>query len=356
MLTFSTAVSLFLGLVAEDRPQWMQRWRGHETEVLDRAKWSKHEVVPRERLSQIAVRYGVQAESIMKWNELSNRRLKRGSTLKIKTRVIPVPREKLTYAVREGDTWGSIAADFRVDTKDLHAFNYKVRELEVGQILVLWFDPAVSWTVGRTLGPLPNHVLVRDDAYSVGRPQKGRIVNAVQLPESPNYTRRSERILWGSSFCIQALQKAFGRFRYETGFEGEVVIGSISLQHGRRFKPHKSHQSGRDVDIRLPLLPTVPLWKKPDSDQIDWLATWSLVEALVDTGTVHAVYLESGLQRPLYEAARALGRTHEELAPYITYPREKGKGRAYVRHVKGHDRHIHVRFRCGPDEHQCKDR
>jgi hypothetical protein len=380
MIALSTAVTLFVSLAAEGedrggvvpeaddaratviaspdpqdlRPQWQQRWRGDEIVELERPKWIKHTVVPRENLRDVAVRYGVQLDSLQSWNHLSGTRVKRGKKLRVKTSRLVPEREKIEYVVREGDTWGSIAADFRVDTKDLHGFNYRVKELEPGQTLLMWFDPAVPWTVGRGIGPLPNRRLVRADSRSKGTPQKGRIENGVALPDSADYTRRSERMMYGSSNTIRAMQAAFASFRYETGYEGEIIIGSISLKRGGRFRPHKSHQSGRDADIRLPLLPSVPDWREPAPEEIDWLAAFELVEALIETGEVETIFLVSELQRNLYEAGRALGRTHEQLATIVTYPREPGKPAAVVKHSKGHDQHIHVRFACGDDEPKCK--
>ena len=348
------AITLLFSLLSFDQPQWAARWRGDEVRVSEKGEWIKHTVVSRENLRDIAVRYGVDADHLRKWNKLSSSKLRRGRKLKVRAHRIAPPKEKIEVTVREGETWGAVAANWGVDTKDLHAWNYRVDELEPGTELTVWFDPARYWTVGRRLGPLPNHAMVRDDALSIGRPQKGRIENAVALPATSDYTCRSARLCWGSSYAVQGLQRAFANFRYETGYKGEIIIGSMSRQYGRRFPPHKSHQSGRDVDIRLPLLPFVPDWREPAAEEVDWMATWALIEALIDTGRVQTIFLESDLQRNLYEAARMMGRSHEELGPLITYPRDQPKKEAYVRHSKGHDGHIHVRFKCGPDEPKCR--
>ena len=356
MSSLGPAITLLFSLLSYERPYWMQHWRGDETVVLDKAKWINHTIAPRDTVTQLAVRYGVTGQNIREWNSLGEESsLRSGRKLKIRAARIPVPKQKLQHQVHDGETWGSIAANYGVSSRDLHAWNYKLTELEPGQTLALWFDPAKPWTVGRRLGPLPNHHVVPDGAHSVGRPQKGRIEDAVMIPPSPDYTCRSERMCWGSSYTVAGLQRAFANFRYESGYTGDIIIGSISRKFGRRFPPHKSHQSGRDVDIRLPILPTVPDWRDPRADEIDWLATWALVDALIDTGRVQTIFLEADLQRNLYEAARQLGRSHESLSGAITYPREKGKEWAIVRHSKGHDAHIHVRFKCGPDEPKCKD-
>jgi murein endopeptidase/LysM repeat protein len=355
MSSLGPAITLIFSLLTYERPYWMQHWQGDQTVVPERSTWIKHKVQSRETLTQIAVRYGVTVENLRKWNGLGeSAKPKVRKTIRVRAKRIPLPKQRVEHDVLAGETWGSVAADYGVSSRDLHAWNYRLRELEEGGKLVVWFDPAKDWTVGRHMGPLPNHRYVEPGALSVGKPQRGRIENAVLIPQSVDYTCRSERLCWGSSYAVEGMQRAFANFRYESGYEGEIVIGSISRKFGRRFPPHKSHQSGRDVDIRLPILPTVPDWRDPHRDEVDWMATWALVDALIDTGRVQTIFLESDLQRPLYEAARQLGRSHESLAGAITYPREKGKEWAIVRHSKGHDAHIHVRFKCGPDEPRCK--
>jgi hypothetical protein len=86
---------------------------------------------------------------------------------------------------------------------------------------------------------------------------------------------------------------------------------------------------------------------------VDWDATWKLVRSLVDTGQVKYVFLARQRQRPLYEAARRAGESSEQLEALIQFPRRSLA--AVVRHSAGHIKHIHVRFRCAPDETACVD-
>jgi hypothetical protein len=334
---------------------WTALWMGNTTRVLERPEWIIHVVTPRERLSQIAVRYGVEQKWVREWNDMSGNALRPRQKLHIRAHRLPPPREKRTHTVGEGETWGSIAAAWRVETPDLRAWNYGVREPRAGESLTVWFDPGAPWTVFRALGPpTPNDLGVAEGGISVGRPNRGRIRDAVQVPDLPLYTRRNPDILWGSTHAVRQLVQAFAVFRHESGYEGEVIIGSMSRRSGGRFRPHRSHQSGRDVDIRLPLLPGVAPTHEPNQDEVDWQAAWALVRALVDTGEVHAIYLETGLQRRLYEAARQTGATHEELVEKIQWPRSQEGVVAVVRHEKGHDGHLHVRFTCGVQEDRCK--
>lgn len=338
-----------------EEPPWVRLWRGNETVVLEQPEWIEHTVTPGERLTQIAARYGVRYRDLREWNRIRSSRAKArvGRKLKVMAHQIPVPRQSLVHRVQPGEAWDDIAAAYRVEAKMLRDTNRKVRRLRGGEKLTVWYDPGRPWTIGRELGDIAQlNYEAPMGAMSFGRPEYGRIINPVQVPESTLYHRRSPNQLWGSSHAIDILMGAIAQFRYETGHSECIQLNAMSLRRGRDFYPHKSHQSGRDIDIHMPLLPGVQYTRDPNADEVDWLATWSLIRKFLETDEVVFIFLNLDLQRHLYEAARALGESHEALAEVIEWAHGARK-RTIIRHSKGHDGHMHVRFRCGPHEYNC---
>ncbi|RMG96322.1 MAG: LysM peptidoglycan-binding domain-containing protein [Deltaproteobacteria bacterium] len=332
-----------------------------QTKVLDRPRWIRHVVRPRERWSQIAVRYGVRIAKLKAWNEGVEERYgrpKTGERLRVYARRIPPPRRRIEHVVQPGEDFGTIAARYRVEYRDLLAYNWPNRSADPGDVVTVWIDPDFPpRTVGVAPGPpLPERFDVPEGARSVGRPNRGRLEHGARLPDAPWYTVREPAIAYGSSHTLRVLMETLARFRHRTGYAGEILIGSISRPWGRRFPPHKSHQSGRDVDIRLPLLPGVPRKAEPHPDEIDWSATWELLREFAASGEVEVIFLDIHLQRRVFQAALWEGATPEEIRPILQWPAGKGSGRALVRHEEGHDGHIHVRVRCGPDEPKCRPR
>jgi Penicillin-insensitive murein endopeptidase/LysM domain len=322
-------------------------------------QWVHHRVLPRERVTQIAVRYGVTPEDLWRWNKRLDPQASypRGIRhLRVRAHRLPPPRHKVRYAVQAGETWMDVAAKFRVETRDLHAYNWTTRELTAGKELVLWVDPGWPYALRPGQGPpVPERFDVPAGGLSVGRPHRGRLENGVPLPASDLYTRK--RGLYGSSHTILQLQRAFADFRHDSGFEGQVIIGAMSRRWGGRFSPHVSHQSGRDIDIRMPVWTSVPASvTSPHPDEIDWYATWALMKAFIATGEVAAIFLDVSRHRFLYEAARAMGETPASMEPVIKWPNWTGESEPVVHHADGHDVHIHVRIKCGPDEPRCKRR
>ncbi len=352
-------------------PEQAIAWRHGDCEpppitIHEKPTWIRHRVAPREKLSEVAARYAVKRDDLVRWNKLRSRRvrLRRGQVLKVQTTRVPLPKFSVPYTVREGDSWESIAIANRIDLRHLRNTNWG-RKLKPGTDIDLWIDPSRVRRVGCSKHPVPSlaqlvqmHGLTDaqlDAAQGRGAPSYGRLKNAIQLPESELYTRREHlRLLWASGHTIRQIFRAFAQLRYADGFDGRIMIGSISLKRGRRFPPHRSHQSGRDIDIRLPLLPGLPDTAYPNPDEVDWLATWALIKAFIDTGEVSMIFFDGKLQKKIYQAARWQGYTPEELAQWIHWPSRSGKKTAIVRHSKGHTGHIHVRLKCGPNEPRCR--
>src|SRR5690606_3218491 len=192
----------------------------------------------------------------------------------------------------------------------------------------------------------------RPGGLSLGAPNRGRLQSGVQLPSSDTYTVRDPDIAWGSSHAIEVLVNTIARFRQESGYSGSLIVGAISKRGGGRFRPHRSHQSGRDVDIRLPKIPGAP--KGSESPlHIDWVATWYLIKAFADSKEVEYIFLDYPRQRKLYAAARSAGATKAELEKLIQFPAAQNSNNGLVRHAKGHTQHIHVRIKCAKHNTQC---
>ncbi|GEM_PF-835255 len=329
--------------------------------------WVRHEVIPGERLDEIATRYGISRKSVIRWNKLNakNPRLRSGQTLKIYPKIHPPQREKIEYVVEFGDTWPKIAEAHRVDVNHLRRrWNRRVpRRFKQGTKLTIWIDPAPeeeqikgeAGGVGRSKPMALPLKKVRSGAYSLGRPNRGRVRNAVQLPENPElYFRRKPDQSWGSTHTIRLLQKTIALWRRDGNYSGELVMGAISKRSGGRFRPHSSHQSGRDVDIRLPLAKGIKKGVRPTSiTQIDWKAAWGLIKALADSDEVQYIFLDYGRQKALHRAAQRAGASRSELEAIIQYPRRPKTNNGLVRHASGHRSHFHVRFTCAENESAC---
>jgi murein DD-endopeptidase MepM/ murein hydrolase activator NlpD len=359
--------------------------------AAEAARWIQHRVIPGERLAEIAERYGVAVIKILQWNALEAPKplLRAGQKLRIFTAAAATERRRQRYTVRAGDSWSRIARRFDVDQKRLRrAWNAGMTELAPGDEVVVWVDrepaepaepaeptepaeaaeaptpaPTALTSVMAThaaTAPKPPRVALAalpqgHAGRSVGSPTRGRLLGGVQLPAQPEiYTIRNPENSYGTSLAVSTLQAALADFRQDSDYDRELVVCDMSRARGGRFRPHRSHTSGRDVDIRLPLRKGLPDGTIPVlASQVDWDAAWQLVKSLVDTGQVRYVFLARPRQKPLYQAALRAGESEASLEALIQYPRRSLT--AVVRHSAGHTKHIHVRFRCAPDATRCLD-
>jgi len=328
-------------------------------------RWVRHEVIPGETLEEIAGRYKVEVRQIKLWNGIKppkpgekEKPLRASRVVRVRAVDPPPPREMLEVKVAKGDTWEGLAKQHGVDEATLRRWNRKFGgKLVAGKTkLTVWKEgsPVALPTAVDGLAAKLAAIKVRAGGISIGRPAHGRLVRGVELPDRPDlYSRRKPEEAYGSTHAITQVMAAIIRFRHETGFTRNISIGGISKARGGRFRPHKSHQSGRDIDIRMPVIASSEGKKSISSGDIDWKLTWKLMHAFISSGEVEYIFLDHPLQKKLYKAARELGVSKEELAGWIQWPNKAKTNKGVVRHVKGHRVHFHVRIRCAPYEKHC---
>ena len=319
------------------------------------ADWLMHKVAPMETPDQIAHRYGVRPDALRMWNGIKadTVKLKPGTRLKLHPRKVPPPRQKHEYWVQPGDTWASIGNAFGVDSRDLRAANWgKSQRLQTGTSLEVWVDPIVyMWLAGDTDPHVP--MGIRLGAVGIGPPQAGRLVNGVQLPKHEAYALKLPPTAFGTTHAVAHVVKAMDAFRERSTYRVPLMMGSMSGKHGGALSGHKSHQSGRDLDIRLPLLEKLPQTVAVKPGRVDWMALWRLIEAFDATGAVVIIFLDYEMQELLFKAAAEEGVSEERRGELLQYPHGNKANLGLVRHSPGHVAHIHIRMTCGPSEPEC---
>ncbi len=321
-------------------------------------RWLRIEVQPEETLGALAARYGVTAPELASWNRSvsAGKALRYGTRLRVHAQHFPRHRSRLHYWAQASDTWQSVAAAFGLEVQTLQGFNAQRREqpLRRGQRLTVWAESALPLWGHDAMATEPIEVVVPAGATSRGLPTNGSIVNGQRLPESALYTLKSRGGYHASTQTMAQLQRGIASFRRRTGFAGEVLISSASKAKGGRFPPHLSHQSGRDLDLGLVAFPIFGDGQEASESEVDWGATWALISEFVDSGQVEFVFLAYSHQKKLYEAAQAMGASEETLQQVFQYPQGPAAAHGMIRYSPGHERHFHIRFRCGPADRQCR--
>ncbi len=322
-------------------------------------KATLHVVERGQTLWGISRAHGCKVTQIKEANHLGNAIIRPGQKLKI-PRCSGTPKASgskkssgdsliLTHYVMKGDNLGRIAKRYDTSVKDIRRRNrLKGNLIRPGQKLRVAVG---SGGKGRAIA-----------GQSVGSPSHGRLENGMQLPPGRGYYRRRPHRAWGANHTIFHVRRAVAAVRGRFPKIHKVAIGDISRRKGGKVAQHKSHQSGRDVDIGLYFKKRPKGYPrsfvKATGKNLDFKATWTLLKAFADTASsssgVEKMFLNYELQEVLYKWAEKRGVSKKTLRKMFQYPNGKHAGNGIIRHDPGHDSHVHVRFKCPKGDKDCR--
>jgi hypothetical protein len=156
-----------------------------------------------------------------------------------------------------------------------------------------------------------------------------------------------ETVLW--------MQDAFDSVREAHPRAPRVRVHDLSDHDGGRLYGHRSHQSGRDVDIAYyHERCNGPCSFRRVRDDLDVATQWTLLRHWLVRDQVTAIFNDYRIQRPLYEEARRQGATRAQLSRWFQYPRGRTHSLGKIRHFPNHRDHLHVRFVCPETDEECR--
>ena len=187
---------------------------------------------------------------------------------------------------------------------------------------------------------------------SVGRATRGSLENGCLLAQRGAGWIRRNAAGWGTDRTVGILQWALAEVGRLHSGTVPVIVGALSREHGGKLRPHRSHQSGRDIDVGYYASNNValPRFRPMSSGNIDVDKTWTLIGALLHTGWVHYVFIDYNLQALMVRYLEEQGADAQTLARVFQYPAGRRAKRGIIRHARGHADHFHVRFLCISDD------
>lgn len=203
-----------------------------------------------------------------------------------------------------------------------------------------------------------------DFAWEGGLRRGMRLAQSQYVHHVGEYTDKGN--FYGTWELVQLLERAARRVAFRIP-GARLAVGELSAPKGGRIAGHRSHQSGRDVDIGFYMTTAdgQPYhgWAFAEFNgrgvgtgpnamlRFDDARNWELVKKLVSDAEARVQYIFVGrkLRQRLLSYARATGappRTIERAAAVMTQPA--------VGHP--HRNHFHVRIYCPPaDRPRCRD-
>jgi penicillin-insensitive murein endopeptidase len=200
---------------------------------------------------------------------------------------------------------------------------------------------------------------------SVGMPHHGVVTGAVPMPKKgPGFVLfRDDGVRFGTPSLVATVRSAAAEVARSRPGSPPLVVGDLSEEHGGRTERHRSHRSGRDVDLLffvttpagvpvrspgfvkfgpdgLAETPTKGKFVRLDVDR-----TWLLVKALIEApdSDLQWIFVSRPVEGLLTEHARALGEDPELVWIAETVMQQPSDSAV-------HDDHMHVRVACSPAE------
>ena len=175
---------------------------------------------------------------------------------------------------------------------------------------------------------------------SVGKANRGRLLNGVHLPQSDRWTLQSEEHAWGTPALVNCLERAVEAVHARFPNTPPLDIGDLSREEGGYLRGHRSHQSGLDADIGFYYLNDEPWYTKANRRNLDVERTWVLVRTLATDCDAEYLFVDLRIQALLREHAEKIGEAPEWLDELFSKGRNKP---GIIRHTWGHQTHIHYR-------------
>jgi len=256
--------------------------------------------------------------------------------------------QKQYYTIQLGDTFESIAETLGVSVSDLKRWNprlAKAKRLPKGAKLVYY---------GRKV-----------KSESVGSPSNGRLILGQSLDEDGDkqgvgwvISAQREHI-YGTPDTIRYIKKCAMEYRswFPRNKAPPVVIGDISKKGGGPLYPHKSHQSGRDVDIGYIIkggqqAAANGIFVRATAKSIDLPKQWILTKCFLDLDATTHIFMEASIVKALKEyVMRVYKKNRQKLQKYLGY--FPGGSKAKIVPDEEHTSHMHVRFACPKNNTRC---
>jgi murein endopeptidase len=183
-------------------------------------------------------------------------------------------------------------------------------------------------------------------SVSIGSPARGGLYYPTTLENTDRISVRVGRH-YGTQEMVTTIKKAVDDVHADFPDTPKLAVGDLSKKRGGLFRPHLSHQSGRDADIGYyltkghntrRLMPARP-------HTLDVPRTWRFMESMIANDKVQYIFVDYGLMRSMYRYARDVRKmAPERLLEVFAYPRGRHARVAILRHLRGHADHMHVRF------------
>lgn len=296
-----------------------------------------HTIQQDESLGEVAGTYGVRVRDLLALNpELKQDPAPSvGTPVRVCPELPPRRKEILWHQVGPSDTWSRLAN------------RYEIRETVLRRA-----NPSVDGVEGPAPEPGQQVAVPRRGRVVPGFPtgegseHQGSLHNGVRLPRSEQYELKRPALNYGSPQTIATIKRVSDAYWKKSGGH-KLLFGDLSREGGGPLTGHRSHQQGRDIDIGIPLRSgeRYDRFVLATRQNIHHERAWLLIKELVNDPNFAFVFVDMSVQAELFNYALRKGEDEAFLREIFQYPRVPRDRYGVIRHFRGHQDHLHIRFR-----------
>jgi LysM repeat protein len=177
---------------------------------------------------------------------------------------------------------------------------------------------------------------------SLGKTNAGALFGGKAMESSEFWKVNNGKESYGTPETIAYLSHAIERVNQVYPETAPISIGDISTVKGGHFRPHLSHQAGRDVDLGFYYKDGSAWYAHANSKNLDMERTWALIKFTITETDVEVIFLDRSLQSLLRAHAAEAGEDEAWLEQVFGGPGTNL--RPMILHEPGHKTHLHIRY------------
>ncbi len=199
-------------------------------------------------------------------------------------------------------------------------------------------DKGAGHAIHIGLGTVPSETI------SLGRPGRGALAFGIPLQSSEYIQSRSKRN-YGTIELVTLIEDSIAKVAARHPGTPKLHVGDLSTEFGGRLRKHISHQSGRDADVGYYLKRghSPKGLQRTTKKNLDVPRTWTLMKSFLESDETEYLFSDNQVINALFKHARDVENVSDDKLKRW-FPTKMGlKKRGKLRHLKGHNTHIHLR-------------
>ncbi|MEE2756018.1 MAG: penicillin-insensitive murein endopeptidase [Myxococcota bacterium] len=199
-------------------------------------------------------------------------------------------------------------------------------------------DKGAGHAIQIGLGTVPSETI------SLGRPGRGALAFGIPI-QSSEYIQSRPKRNYGTAELVNLIEESVAKVAARHPGTPKLHIGDLSTQFGGRLRKHISHQSGRDADVGYYLKRghSPKGLQRTTAKNLDVPRTWTLMKSFLESDETEYLFSDTAIIRALFKHAKETEKVSDENLRRW-FPKHMGlKERGKLRHLKGHNTHIHLR-------------